>query len=142
MDPFMTSILQSDATLSIGFIRCFLICIACFGAPALSTEEDAPIADDAVLEDARYDLAPDAQADPAGDARKPWLITPTLSADPKLGANVGGLLAYVKKLDAESTPSMLGLSVSYSDTDSSTRPVWPTLLGSRHSANDTVVSQR
>lgn len=116
----MTSILQSDATLSIGFIRCFLICIACFGAPALSTEEDAPIADDAVLEDARYDLAPDAQADPAGDARKPWLITPTLSADPKLGANVGGLVAYVKKLDAESTPSMLGLSVSYSDTDSST----------------------
>ena len=31
---------------------------------------------------------------------KPWLITPTLSADPKLGANVGGLIAYLKKLDA------------------------------------------
>ena len=51
---------------------------------------------------------------------KPWLITPTLSADPKLGANVGGLVAYLKKLDAESTPSMTGLSVSYSDTDSMT----------------------
>ena len=51
---------------------------------------------------------------------KPWLITPTLSADPKLGANVGGLIAYLKKLDAESTPSMTGLSVSYSDTDSMT----------------------
>ena len=51
---------------------------------------------------------------------KPWLITPTLSADPKLGANVGGLIAYPKKLDAESTPSMTGLSVSYSDTDSMT----------------------
>jgi hypothetical protein len=49
---------------------------------------------------------------------KPWLITPTLSADPKLGANFGGLIAYLKKLDAESTPSMTGLSVSYSDTDS------------------------
>lgn len=31
---------------------------------------------------------------------KPWLITPTLSDDPKLGANVGGLIAYLKKLDA------------------------------------------
>ena len=51
---------------------------------------------------------------------RPWLITPTLSADPKLGANVGGLIAYLKKLDAESTPSMTGLSVSYSDTDSMT----------------------
>ena len=51
---------------------------------------------------------------------KPWLITPTLSADPKLGANVGGLIAYLKKLDAESTPSLTGLSVSYSDTDSMT----------------------
>ena len=51
---------------------------------------------------------------------KPWLVTPTLSADPKLGANVGGLIAYLKKLDAESTPSMTGLSVSYSDTDSMT----------------------
>ena len=51
---------------------------------------------------------------------KPWLITPTLSADPKLGANVGGLIAYLKKLDSESTPSMTGLSVSYSDTDSMT----------------------
>lgn len=49
---------------------------------------------------------------------KPWLITPTLSADPKLGSNFGGLIAYLKKLDAESTPSMTGLSVSYSDTDS------------------------
>ena len=33
---------------------------------------------------------------------------------------MGALVAYVKKLDADSTPSMLGLSVSYSDTDSST----------------------
>ena len=51
---------------------------------------------------------------------KPWLITPTLSADPKLGANIGGLVAYLKTLDSESTPSMTGLSVSYSDTDSVT----------------------
>ena len=52
------------------------------------------------------------------DKQKPWLITPTLSADPKMGTNVGGVIAYLKRLDAESTPSMAGLSVSYSDTDS------------------------
>ncbi len=51
---------------------------------------------------------------------KPWLITPTLSADPKLGSNVGALIAYLKRLDAQSTPSMAGLTISYSDTDSAT----------------------
>jgi len=54
------------------------------------------------------------------DKQKPWLITPTLSADPKMGTNVGGVIAYLKQLDAESTPSMMGLGVSYSNTDSVT----------------------
>lgn len=63
----------------------------------------------------------DAGGQPSEEPKaKPWLITPTLSADPKLGANIGGLIAYLKKLDRESTPSMTGLSVSYSDTDSMT----------------------
>ena len=61
---------------------------------------------------------------------KPWLITPTLSADPKLGANVGALIAYLKRLDAESTPSMAGLSISYSDTDSSTAAAFSQLYWS------------
>ena len=52
------------------------------------------------------------------DEQKSWLITPTLAADPKLGTNLGGVIAYLKQLDSESTPSMIGLSVSYSDTDS------------------------
>jgi len=52
--------------------------------------------------------------------KKSWLITPTLSADPKMGTNVGGVIAYLKQLDAESTPSMMGLGVSYSNTDSVT----------------------
>ena len=59
---------------------------------------------------------PDGEADPV----KPWLITPTLAADPKLGANVGGVAAYLRKLDKQSTTSMVGASVSYSDTDSIT----------------------
>ena len=59
---------------------------------------------------------------PAGEAApaKPWLITPTLAADPKRGANAGGVAAYLKKLDEQSTASMVGASVSYSDTDSIT----------------------
>ena len=60
--------------------------------------------------------APDGEAAPA----KPWLITPTLAADPKLGANIGGVVAYLRKLDEQSTASMVGASVSYSDTDSIT----------------------
>ena len=36
------------------------------------------------------------QDDEAGPV-KPWLITPTLAADPKLGTNVGGVVAYIKK---------------------------------------------
>ena len=54
------------------------------------------------------------------DRAKPWLITPTLSADPKLGTNIGGVGAYLKKLDKQSTVSMIGATVSYSDTDSIT----------------------
>jgi hypothetical protein len=56
--------------------------------------------------------------DNEAEETSPWLITPTLAADPKLGANVGAVIAYLKQLDAESTPSMVGLSVSYSDTES------------------------
>ena len=53
--------------------------------------------------------APDGEAALA----KPWLITPTLAADPKLGANIGGVVAYLRKLDEQSTASMVGASVSY-----------------------------
>ena len=81
------------------------------GAEAQEAEaaEQTPASTEEVIDEA----TPEAK-------QKPWLITPTLSADPKLGANIGGLVAYLKKLDADSTPSMTGLSVSYSDTDSVT----------------------
>ena len=63
--------------------------------------------------------------------KKSWLITPTLSADPKMGTNVGGVIAYLKQLDAESTPSMMGLGVSYSNTDSVTGGVGAQLYWTR-----------
>ena len=71
--------------------------------------EQLPLSTENVVDEPREESKP-----------KPWLITPTLSADPKLGANIGGLIAYLKTLDSDSTPSMTGLSVSYSDTDSVT----------------------
>ena len=116
----MTSLQWSGAACAARLTLCVLIGASCFGVPALSAQEAKDPADKAPLADAKHDPALDSQTGPDGEARKPWLITPTLSADPKLGANVGALIAYVKKLDADSTPSMLGLSVSYSDTDSST----------------------
>ena len=116
----MTSILRSDATSALGFTLGFVIGFAFFGSPPSSAGEGPSPAEEMLQADTDQDPATDSAAGPTGEAKKPWLITPTLSADPKLGANVGALIAYVKKLDAESTPSMLGLSVSYSDTDSST----------------------
>ena len=116
----MKSLLRSDAACAIRLTLRVLMCVSCFGTPALLAQEGAPTVDEAPLADAENDSAQDSPSGPDAPARKPWLITPTLSADPKLGANVGALVAYVKKLDADSTPSMLGLSVSYSDTDSST----------------------
>ena len=68
------------------------------------------------------------QDDEAGPV-KPGLITPTLAADPKLGTNVGGGVAYIKKLDRQSTASMVGASVSYSDTDSITGGVGHSCFG-------------
>ena len=118
--PFMTSLQWSDAAFAIRLTLRVLIGVSCFSIPALSASGDAYPADGPPLADAENDPALDSQAGQDENTRKPWLITPTLSADPKLGANVGALIAYVKKLDAESTPSMFGLSVSYSDTDSST----------------------
>ena len=116
----MTSLLRSDAACAIRLTLRVLMCVSCFGTPALLAQEGAQTVDEAPLADADNDSAQDSPSGPDAPARKPWLITPTLSADPKLGANVGALVAYVKKLDADSTPSMLGLSVSYSDTDSRT----------------------
>ncbi|WP_370980123.1 BamA/TamA family outer membrane protein [Agaribacterium sp. ZY112] len=48
----------------------------------------------------------------------PWLATPTLSADPKMGTSIGAMGAYLFKADKKSPTSMLGIMGSYSNTDS------------------------
>ena len=54
----------------------------------------------------------------AAETESPWLLTPTISSDPKLGSAVGFMGAYLKKFDDESPSSMFGVMGSYSDTDS------------------------
>jgi outer membrane protein assembly factor BamA len=48
----------------------------------------------------------------------PWLITPTLSSDPKLGTTVGGVVGYINRFDPGSNQSLVTLFGTYSDTDS------------------------
>jgi hypothetical protein len=48
----------------------------------------------------------------------PWLLTPTVSSDPKLGTTLGFLGAYIHSFDDESPASMFGITGSYSSTDS------------------------
>lgn len=57
------------------------------------------------------------ESEPEGPP-SPWLLTPLLSVDPKLGTNVGGLAAYLRRFDDDSPISMMGGAVSYSNTDS------------------------
>ena len=54
----------------------------------------------------------------SSETESPWLLTPTISSDPKLGSAVGFMGAYLKKFDDESPASMFGVMGSYSDTDS------------------------
>ena len=48
----------------------------------------------------------------------PWLLTPTLSSDPKMGSSLGAMVGYLKKFDEKSPTSIFGAMGSYSDTDS------------------------
>jgi hypothetical protein len=60
-----------------------------------------------------------ADEEPAKPA-SPWLLLPTFSNNPKLGASVGGLGAYLRKFDAQSQVSMFSVSAQYTSTDSAT----------------------
>lgn len=50
----------------------------------------------------------------------PWLITPLISSDPKLGTTFGAMAAYMHKFDEKSPISMFGMAANYSNTDSYT----------------------
>ena len=67
-------------------------------------------------ETAEQHAAPD--PDEPAQRASPWLLTPLLSVDPKLGTNLGGLAAYLHRFDESSPVSMAGLAATYSNTDS------------------------
>lgn len=52
------------------------------------------------------------------DGESPWLLTPTLSSDPKLGTNIGAVAGYLHRFDPGSEKSMVAAFGTYSDTDS------------------------
>jgi len=56
----------------------------------------------------------------------PWLILPTLSANPKLGTSLGALGAYLHYFDEQSQVSMFGLTAQYTTTDSAVGGVFAT----------------
>ena len=39
----------------------------------------------------------------------PWLTVPLVSSNPQVGTSAGGMVAYLFKLDPDSTSSMLGV---------------------------------
>ncbi len=56
-----------------------------------------------------------AQAQPI---TSPWLFTPLLTSNPKLGTSAGALTGYLHQFDAESPTSTFGTAGVYSNTDS------------------------
>jgi len=50
--------------------------------------------------------------------KSPWLFTPLLQSNPKLGTSAGVLGGYLHMFDAKSRPSIFAMQAQYSDTDS------------------------
>ncbi|MCK5881092.1 MAG: hypothetical protein KAG18_04395 [Sinobacterium sp.] len=50
--------------------------------------------------------------------KSPWIITPLVSSNPKLGTSAGVLTAYMYKFDLKSPASLFGMTANYSDTKS------------------------
>ncbi|MDC8785042.1 BamA/TamA family outer membrane protein [Roseateles koreensis] len=51
-------------------------------------------------------------------AKSPWLLVPLVSSSPKLGSSVGVLAGYVTRMDDASSPSMLAVQGTKSNTQS------------------------
>lgn len=109
--------LTPKARESFGVVGAILLALGWFAPLSMTAAPQGSVEEG--VQSKNTDSATPATSDQS-DKQKPWLITPTLSADPKMGTNAGGVIAYLKQLDAESTPSMMGLGVSYSNTDSVT----------------------
>ncbi len=63
-------------------------------------------------------LATDDPGQESAQAESPWLLAPTVSADPKLGTTLGFVAGYIHAFDPQSSPSLITSFGTYSDTDS------------------------
>jgi Omp85 superfamily domain len=59
----------------------------------------------------------EASASPLSE-RSPWLLTPLVSSNPKLGTSAGALAGYIHLFDPKSRPSIFAVQAQYSTTDS------------------------
>jgi hypothetical protein len=57
-------------------------------------------------------------AEAGAERESPWLLTPTLSSNPKLGSNIGAIAGYLHRFDPRSEASLVTAFGTYSDTDS------------------------
>ena len=85
-------------------ISCAVAVIDCPAALAQSEQREAP--------------ASVSDAQPEAKKPSPWIFAPVLNSSPKLGAAGGATVAYLKKFDAESRPSIFAVTAQYSTTDS------------------------
>jgi hypothetical protein len=58
------------------------------------------------------------------EKESPWLLVPTFSVSPKLGASFGAMGAYIHYFDDQSRPSMFGLGGQYTSSDSAIASVF------------------
>src|SRR5215471_6083120 len=57
-------------------------------------------------------------AEKKAEKESPWLLVPTFSVGPKLGASLGALAGYLHYFDERSQVSMFGVSAQYTSTGS------------------------
>jgi hypothetical protein len=57
-------------------------------------------------------------AEKRAEKESPWLLVPTFSVSPKLGASIGALAGYMHYFDEKSKVSMFGVTAQYTSTGS------------------------
>jgi hypothetical protein len=64
------------------------------------------------------------EAEAKKEDESPWLVVPTFSLNPKLGASFGAMGAYLHYFDEKSRPSMFGVGGQYTTTESAIASVF------------------
>jgi hypothetical protein len=98
----------------------------------------AAIATAGVFLDATAQPAAPAPSPDETQAHSPWLIVPLITNGPKLGTSYGGMVGYIMMLDEGSSPSLIALKATTSNTSSTVAGVFGKF--SFHADRDRVVA--